>query len=130
MLAPVRASHRRLSIALLWLAIALVPLRGWATAWMISTVGTDAPAAVAEAADTPPCHGAMHDAVEASANEATSPSHTCSMCDLCHTQVAQAPAMPSLPAAPHEAPPLASADDPVEPRAPDALYRPPRPSRA
>jgi hypothetical protein len=115
---------RRFVAALLWIAIALLPVRGWA-AVLMPVVMQHGPA-VASAGDNaaPPCHGQT--AQDTPADDATTAPGTCSMCDLCHTSVAQAPAAPQLAAAPHEPLPAAQAPTPIEPRAPDGLYRPPR----
>lgn len=120
---------RRLGTALLWIAIALLPLRGVAASLMPAMA---LPAAsVAAAADDRPCHGAATDAAAAGEHHAAPAAAvgdcpTCSLCALCHGSVAQAPQLildlPTLPAlSPAAAPP-----SPIEPRAPDGLFRPPR----
>jgi hypothetical protein len=122
-------SPRRFAVALLWLALALLPMRGFAA--LLMPVGA-APAAVATvAAEAPrhhgaamPCHGsAVQDSAAATAQPGD---HTCSLCDLCHSGVAAfaAPVL-TLPALPQDAP-VALAAPSVEPRAPDSLFRPPR----
>jgi len=63
---------RRTSLVLLWLMLALLPLRGWANLAM--HLPAPAQAAVASA----PCHG---DAAQAKADAAAK---TCTLCDLCH----------------------------------------------
>jgi hypothetical protein len=120
---------RRLTAALLWIAIALLPLRGAAAAVMpvvMSGTGSSAVSAAADDAATAlPCHGAIAAADGAHAAPADT-SHTCAMCDLCHTNVAQTSpppiALPTL----HEALPHTAAPAAIEPRAPDGLFRPPR----
>jgi hypothetical protein len=115
---------RRCSTALLWLAIALLPVRAWAVTSMPLAMGAPAPAGVTQAAEPSamPCHGAM--AADADANSPTTPA--CSLCDLCHTTVAQAPSPLALPAAPDAAAPLAAVPGCVTSRVPDGLFRPPR----
>jgi hypothetical protein len=120
---------RRLGTALLWIAIALLPLRGLAASLMPAMVQPATP--VAAAADEMPCHGAVTDDGSASEHHkqptaAVGDCPTCSLCALCHGSVAQAaqvsldlPELPALP--PAAAPPSA-----IEPRAPDGLFRPPR----
>jgi hypothetical protein len=120
---------RRLGPALLWIAIALLPLRGLAVSLMPAMAQPAAP--VVTAASEMPCHGAAADAAAAhhdaqAAASVVDDCPTCSLCALCHGSVAQAsqlsldlPALPALP--PAAAPPSA-----IEPRAPDGLFRPPR----
>lgn len=117
---------RHVGPALLWIAIALLPLRGLAVTMMPATVSPSTP--VASAAADPPCHGAATDPAAQDEPAATllADCASCSLCALCHASVAQAPAahleLPALPAlAPAAAPPSA-----IEPRAPDGLFRPPR----
>lgn len=123
---------RRLVVALLWIAMALLPLRALAAAVMPAATAGVASAAVESAAhdvlQAVPCHGASA-LVAADADAGTAPAettHTCSLCDLCHSSVvsAQAPvlALAELPAAL----PRAAAPSALEPRAPDGLFRPPR----
>jgi hypothetical protein len=121
---------RRLTAALLWIAIALLPLRGVAAAVMPVAMSGMGASAIGVPADDVlqalPCHGATAgDAGHANAVPADT-SHTCAMCDLCHTNVAQtAPPSISLPTL-HEALPHTVAPSAIEPRAPDGLFRPPR----
>jgi hypothetical protein len=125
-------SSQRFAVALLWLALALLPSRGFAA--LLMPVGA-APAAAATVAAEPvqhhgaamPCHGAVQDGAAATAQPGD---HTCSLCDLCHSGVAAfaAPVL-TLPALPQDAP-LAQRAPSVEPRAPDSLFRPPRPHLA
>ncbi len=111
--------------ALLWVAIALLPVRGLAAAVMpvvmsgMSPVVASAPAD--EAAAAMPCHGASQDAT----SDADT-SHACALCDLCHTSVAAAPTAPAAMAVSHDAQPMGALPQVVEPRAPDGLFRPPR----
>jgi hypothetical protein len=118
---------RRCSTALLWLAIALLPVRGWAVTLMpmamsgpAATQAVTVEAGAAEPAAAMPCHGVM----TADSDNSTTP--TCSLCDLCHSTVAQAPSPPALPAATADALPSAATSSPVDSRLPDGLFKPPR----
>jgi hypothetical protein len=121
-LRPMPSLSRHLVTALVWIAIALLPLRGFAAVWMPAARG-DMPAAVhADAPGAMPCHGAAHDDGAAP----TEASHSCALCDLCHSGVAQAaPAAVALPVLDHVTPPPAALTA-IEPRAPDGVFRPPR----
>jgi hypothetical protein len=111
----------RLVAALLWCAIALLPLRGLAASWMAGemALGTTA---VASADASLPCHAAPP------ADDGAAPApHLCTACDLCHAGVTVAPAAPSLVGTPASAAP----DEAFVPShhgrlAPDGLFRPPR----
>jgi len=99
---------------ILWLMLAVLPLRGFAAGWMPTQ---QAAAQVAAAAATlPPCHGQGSDG----------PSACCNLCDLCHGASAAAPevGVPVLPA-----PCMAPRPLPVHDTGrlvPDRLERPPR----
>ncbi len=116
---------RRFIAALLWTAIALLPLRGLAAAVMPVAMSGMAPAMLSAPADETatvmPCHGASQDTA-ADADTA----HTCALCDLCHSSVAAAPAAPTVMPAPHDAQPMGALPQAMHPRAPDGLFRPPR----
>jgi hypothetical protein len=124
-----RRSPRFIAL-LLWTVIALLPIRALATGVMpvMMLAGLPATEVSAPADDKPsamPCHAAMVDAADdASASDMT---HTCSLCDLCHNSavVAQQPTV-LLPTV-HEAQPQGACPADIEPRAPDNLFRPPRP---
>jgi hypothetical protein len=113
----------RLVAAVLWLAIALLPLRVVAAGWM--SPGIAAASAASAAADALPCHGMPADAADEAGNGAPM-HHVCNLCDLCHAGVTVAPEPPALA--------LASAVQeratrPLSPHgrvAPDGLFRPPR----
>jgi cytochrome c553 len=121
---------RRFISALLWIAIALLPVRGLASVvmpmFMLNAQATAASAPAGDTAGALPCHSAVADK---SSNPADS-SHACSLCDLCHGTVAQV-TQPSfgLPAT-REPRPEVAAPPLLEPRAPDSLFRPPRNSHA
>lgn len=121
---------RRFVAALLWIAIALLPVRGFA-AVLMPMVMSDMPATVASApahdkASAMPCHDATADQSSAPVSN----SHTCSLCDLCHGTVAQFEQPSVILPATHEAQPEAAVPPALEPRAPDSLFRPPRTSRS
>jgi hypothetical protein len=112
---------RRLYTVLLWVAIALLPLRAFAAALMPAA---DAPlhSAADAMASHAPCHGG-----EAEDPTSDAGAHAgCSLCELCHSS-ALAVDTPSLRLAAlvHAGPPLHHATAP-EARAPDGLFRPPR----
>lgn len=114
----------RLVAALLWLAIALLPLRALGMTWMQAGATSPVPAATAAApTDAMPCHGV---APEAPAADVAAVHHACQLCDLCHAGVAVAPVAPSLGTAPTAAAPDEAL--PAHPGrvAPDGLFRPPR----
>jgi hypothetical protein len=117
---------RRFTTALLWIAIALLPVRGFAAVMMpMMMVGTEPTTASAPADDVAtamPCHAASQDAGDGS----TDATHTCSLCDLCHSSVAATTVPVIALSGPHEAQPLSASPPAVEPRAPDGLFRPPR----
>jgi hypothetical protein len=121
---------RRFTAALLWIAIALLPVRGFAAVVMPMFVST-LPAAVASApADSTAAVMPCHVSVQSDSSAPAGASHACSLCDLCHGTVAQV-ALPGVTlAVPHEAQPDAAAPPLLEPRAPDSLFRPPRTSLA
>jgi hypothetical protein len=134
MLNPMRFSRpfsRRLTCTLLWLAVALLPLRGLAAVLMpmqmsmqMGTQGT-VQETVQVAAPAMPCHSVASTDLEAAADTGSS-SHTCSMCDLCHSNLAQPSLSWTLPPAPHQAQPKCAAPPDLGPGTPEGLYRPPR----
>jgi len=115
---------RPLTIALLWLAIVLLPVRAWATAAMPTAMAGAAVIMMQSAGDVQgsasvPCHG------EQQADNASAPK-TCSLCDVCHSAFAGLPAaQPALPALP-PAVPCAAAVRPIEPAVLAGPERPPR----
>jgi hypothetical protein len=129
-------SFRRLTTALLWLAIALMPLRGLAAAWM---PGTAAPQAVGAAAHGPALPGASvaadgHDAAgpchssAADGEDATAPvsGHTCSLCDLCNASALRSAEPPVLAAAAPQAAPVDIVMGACPWRVLEGPFRPPR----
>lgn len=107
---------------LLWLVIALLPLRGWAMAQMaVAPVGlTQTTEATADT--LPPCHGAPTD-------NAAIPTHAgCVLCEVCHASLGL-PAVVALhlPALPHAAPAVTPITG-VRDGPPSELFRPPRPT--
>lgn len=110
---------------LLWLAIGLLPLRGFAAVLMPAH---DAPSRVAASDTAPLCHGAMQAADDAATGDAPAATSagTCSLCDLCHSSaLGVAASALALSALEHSAPPAWRAATPAPPT-PDGLFRPPR----
>ena len=107
---------------LLWLLLALLPLRGWAQ-------GTMALAAPATPVQALPCHGEMaeHRAGHPQADGNSTASPTCSHCDLCHAAAApnEGPVQATQ-ALPDLAPAAMVSRAPAAARV-DSLFRPPRP---
>jgi len=116
---------RPLTVALLWLAIVLLPVRAWAAAAMPLAM-TAEPVMVMQGADAelpgvaPACHGQQDASDEGSAPQA------CSLCGVCHSLFVALPAIQTLlPALPQARP--ASANGPaVEAAAWAGPERPPR----
>jgi hypothetical protein len=102
---------RRTSLVLMWLLLALLPLRGWANLTM-HLPATDMPVMA-------PCHGA-----EAAADPADV-SQPCTLCDVCHGAMLLASHVPPL-KDPQTQPLPAAAPLPMLVAEPDALFRPPR----
>ena len=103
---------RRSSLLLLWLLLALLPLRGWAHLSM------HLPAA--DAGIVAPCHG------EQSEPEASGTTPSCTLCGICHGAM-----LPWADAAAPQPDPRSQELPAAAPRAapagePDALFRPPR----
>jgi hypothetical protein len=101
---------------LLWLAIALLPLRGLANAWLV----TSAPVSATAAAVVMPCHASP-------AGDTADSSAGCAMCDLCHacSAVAPVPRTVSVASRISEAP-VAALPRPHGRVGPDGIFRPPR----
>lgn len=102
---------------LLWLVIALLPLRGWAMAQMaVPAVATH------HATDAAPhCHDA------GTHQDKAAPAHAgCSLCEVCHASLGL-PATPKLhlPTLPHAAPAVTPITG-VRDGPPSELFRPPR----
>lgn len=116
----------RLVAALLWLAIALLPLRALGMTWMqAGTAGPALAATAAAPAEATPCHSAATAAAEAPA-DGVAVHHACHLCDLCHAGVTVAPVAPSLGSAPASAAPDEALPSHPGRVAPDGLFRPPR----
>ena len=98
---------RPLTVWLLWLAIALLPLRAWAAAAMPVAMVAEAAAAMATDVDAPamsdaagPCHLGSDEAGVADGR-------SCSLCGVCHSAVVSMPSLASaLPAMPVARPPI------------------------
>lgn len=117
---------RPLTVFLLWLAIALLPIRGWA-AVVMPAAGTGAMAVAAQADHSEPHDAALpcHDGHDESTG-----GHTCSLCDVCHSAVVAmtglATALPVLPPARPRAGPAPGIERTVQ----SGPERPPRSLRA
>lgn len=124
---------RHLTTALLWLAIALLPLRGGLAVAMPHAVGSGQAQAHAESTAAPAAAAVSAACDEADAHTAhtagdghASSTHTCSLCSLCHTTAAAVAAMTlHVPALAPGAPPAHASRDIVG-AVFDAPDRPPR----
>lgn len=107
---------------ILWLMLALLPLRGWAVASMGLPMSDAAPAVVTAAADPAPgfqapCHDMTGDAVAGSA---------CQACDWCHAAMGLAPPGDCPVASPPTVAPLPALVRDTGRHAVGGLERPPR----
>jgi hypothetical protein len=116
----------RRSLWLIWLCLALLPVRGMAHVSMLFA-GMGTPPGVAAAADAAPCHMGTH--ADALADAATDPAPhagSCHLCAVCHSVALASLAMLD-PAAPVPAPaPRSHAAIGAGLDGPDGLFRPPR----
>lgn len=125
---------RHLTTALLWLAIALLPLRGGIAAAMPHAMGAGVSHSVSQSGHEPAAAAMSHACDEAAAShsahaqsdEHSASTHTCSLCTLCHASAA-AVSVPALhiAALPGAAPPALASRDIVCAEF-DAPERPPR----
>lgn len=113
-----KRAGRRGPVLLLWLLLALLPLRGWANGWMHLATTTQT---VAEAVAMP-CHGepAPSDGADAS----TAPAG-CILCDLCHG-LAVPMSIEVLAGADARTPWLTVDTPSLAPGQPNPFFRPPR----
>ena len=96
----------------LWLLLALLPLRTWAGATMH----------LPQASPSAPCHAGM----QAAADEVPADSTVCNLCSVCHGGALPATAA-AVPSAQRMAQAVPAARHGVQPqRDPDALFKPPR----
>jgi hypothetical protein len=114
--ARMKCSLRRSSLLLLWLLLALLPLRGWANLTMhLPTQGS---------ASAAPCHGVEMAAAHAAADTADA-APSCTLCDVCHGVML--PAAEMAQGSDRCAQPLPTARPaPAAAAEPDTLFRPPR----
>jgi hypothetical protein len=102
----------RFRCVILWILLALLPLRGWAMSDMQVSMATSSLAMASAEVVTPhgahemqasaalPCHGEAASLQADNAPESNSGTHSaCSLCDLCHS-VAMVTAQTALSAAP------------------------------
>jgi cytochrome c5 len=106
-------------LAVLWLLLALLPLRGWTAAVM------HLPTADAAMASAMPCHASAEDDAHAPHVAPAGEAMTCTLCDLCHGVVAWTAPATAAPAPLAEAPPSAGLPSALQVVA-KPLYRPPR----
>jgi hypothetical protein len=117
------ALHMPFRVVILWILLALLPLRGWAMSDMQVSMATGTLAAVAsqQVANappvhaSPPCHGESAQQTSAGTDESRveSGAHSgCSLCDLCHSvAIVTTSTMPSLaPSTVSQASPWAGTD--------------------
>jgi hypothetical protein len=119
---------RRMAGLLLWLLLALLPLRGLAHGWMgLAPLHDSAPAALKLAsAGAMPCHGQAVDGGAGIGAHAPQSSGSCVMCDLCHAVLALPQAGLPVGSLPATAPcPCAIASPPAHVDG-GRLFRPPR----
>jgi len=123
-----RTMSRRFA-ALLWLLIALLPLRGLAHELMapgLAAADLALPNPLVEMAEPAPCHQTAAAAQPAEAAPAHPAGHHCADCDLCHGVLAL-PASPRWPASPAPLTSLAPLRLGQVVAVPaDGIYRPPR----
>ena len=125
---------RHLTTTLLWLAIALLPLRGGIAAAMPHAMGDATPTGVSQPAHEPAVaamstacdQAATHSSTHVDGDEHASGAHTCSLCTLCHASAAAVSATAlHIAALPGAAPPALAPRDIVCAEF-DAPERPPR----
>lgn len=98
---------RPITVWLLWLAIALLPLRGWAASTMPVAVVAEA-ATVMTMAEAPSAHADLAGPCHQDGDEASvAGSHSCGLCGVCHSAVVSMPTLtPTLPTLPSARPPI------------------------
>lgn len=107
---------------LLWLMLALLPLRGWAFAAMTMPAAGPVEVAAATQSLSPPCHEQASPHGDASGDTG----HRCALCVICHSAVAPAAALALTAAAPIPAAlPMWRADRRADAER-QALFKPPR----
>ena len=94
-------STRRRATVLMWLILALLPMRGWAMGVMaLSTLPSGTPTAQAAhgaQAAVPACHEAAHSDTSTD-TDTDDAAHAHALCNVCHAAAAPAPT-PVMPAA-------------------------------
>ena len=114
---------RRLWIV--WLMLALLPLRGWAAASMtVPAAAVEASVQIAHAAD--PAAAALPACHDAAGDESTPAGHACTLCDLCHAAAADMPQPALLPEPLPDVSPRPAAARDTGRHAVGGLDRPPR----
>jgi len=106
---------------ILWLMLALLPLRGWAVASMgLPSAEPVAVQAMAGDATMPSCHGATDAGTDGGATG------NCQACDWCHASLAAPPRAPLAAVALPAAPPRLAAMRDTGRRLSGGVERPPR----
>lgn len=133
---PILRSIMRRSVWLIWLCLALLPLRGMAHATMLAAGMPQGMAVLQlDAASGMPCplHATVSDDALAAATPAVDGAtaepqnaHSCQLCDLCHSAALPMAMLSSAEAALPDAAPAAGASLGAGRLAPDGLFRPPR----
>jgi hypothetical protein len=126
----------RRGVWLIWLCLALLPLRGMAHATMLASGVPQGLAALqVDTASVIPCpmHASVADAVQAAvqptphgAADESPNMHSCQLCNLCHSAALPIALLSSADGALPDAAPVAVASLGAGRLAPDGLYRPPR----
>lgn len=126
----------RRGVWLIWLCLALLPLRGMAHATMLAGGVPQGVAALqVDTVSVMPCpmHASLADDVQAAVQAATdgaaggSPAtHSCQLCDLCHSAALPMALLSSAESALPDDAPVAAASLGAGRLAPDGLFRPPR----
>ena len=117
---------RPLTVWLLWLAIALLPLRALAAATMPVAMVAEAAAVMAADAASPTTSDAAGPCHQGSDEAGVADGHSCGLCGVCHSAVVSLPTpVSTLPAMPVARPPI-DPDPGVERPVSGGPDRPPR----
>jgi len=116
---PARTRRAAWVMVCLWLLVALVPVRAWAAASMLVSMG-DVPAGVTASAELPPCHAAAQDGAASEGDH-----RACTACVFCAPVLVPVVAQDGAALAAAAAPPAAMSGAAPE-GALKALFRPPR----
>ena len=123
---PLHSAPMPRRLWIVWLMLALLPLRGWAAASMtVPAAAVEASVQIAQAADQaaaalPACHDVAGD------ESTPAGGHACNLCDLCHGAVADMAQPTLLPEPPPDVSPRPAATQDTGRQAVGGLDRPPR----